>query len=366
MRAEYIKKLTDMMEYDAMLICPSEELLFFTGFSPMMCERFQGLFVKKDGSIFYLCNALYGGEIMAEVNGECPVYTWHDNEGMGKVYSILKDNGLWNCTIGVNSSAQAFNVLDIAENCNIKFVNGKPMLEEVRIRKTHEELENMRKAAKVADNVYDVVCGFIRPGITEGDIRDLMVNEMVKQGGGGSGMFCIVASGPNSGFPHYSSYDRVIEEGDCIVLDWGCAVNEMMSDMSRTVFVGSITDEQRRIYDIVDRSQLVGETTAKEGVNIPEIDIAARNVLAEYGYAETLVNRVGHGIGYSVHEGPYINQINHRPLEKGMCFSVEPGVYLAGRFGMRIENIVCIDENGETEILNKADRSLRVLDWWKK
>lgn len=365
MRSEYIKKLADMMEYDAALVCPSEELMFFTGFSPMICERFQGLFVKKDGSCFYLCNMLYGAEIREGLKGECPVYTWHDNEGMDKAYQILKEQGLWGSTIGVNSSAQAFNVLDIGQNCNIHFVNGKPLLEEVRIRKTHEELENMRKAAKVADNVYDVVCAMIRPGITEADIRDVMVNEMVKQGGG-SGMFCIVASGPNSGFPHYSSYDRVIEEGDCIVLDWGCAVNEMMSDISRTVFVGSITEEQRRIYELVDRSQLTGEAVAKEGVNISEIDIAARNVLAEEGYAETLVNRVGHGIGYSVHEGPYINQINRRPLEKGMCFSVEPGVYLAGRFGMRIENIVCINENGETEILNKADRGLRVLDWWKK
>ena len=90
------------------------------------------------------------------------------------------------------------------------------------------------------------------------------------------------------------------------------------------------------------------------------------HVLDEQGYAHTLVNRVGHGIGYSVHEGPYINQINHRHLERGMCFSIEPGVYLGGRFGMRVENIVCINEKGETEVLNKADRSLRVLDWYKK
>jgi len=366
MRTEYIRKLTAMMEYDAALICPSEELFFFTGFTPMMCERFQGLFVRRDGSCFYLCNALYGDEMRAGLKDACPVYTWHDNEGMARVYAILKEQGLHGATIGVNASAQAFNVLDIAEGCGIRFVNGKPLLEEVRIRKTHEELENMRHAARIADNVYDMICGVIRPGITEGDIKDAMVDSMVKQGGGGAGMFCIVASGPNSSYGHYNSYDRVIEEGDCIVLDWGCAYNEMMSDTSRTVFAGSITEEQRRIYELVNRSQLAGEAAAKEGVNIPEIDIAARNVLAEEGYAETLVNRVGHGIGYSVHEGPYINQINHRPLERGMCFSIEPGVYLPGRFGMRIENIVCINEQGETEILNKSDRSLRVLDWWKK
>lgn len=366
MRKEYVKKLIGMMDCDAMLICPSEELLFFTGFTPMQCERFQGMFIKKDGSFFYLCNILYEGEVKAGLKDACPVYTWHDNEGMDRVYSILKENGLWGSTIGVNSSAQAFNVLDIAKNCNICFVNGKAMLEEVRICKTHEELDKMRISAGVADSVYDKVCAMIRPGITEGEVRDFMVNEMAKQGGGGLDMFCIVGSGPNSSYPHYEGGSRVIEEGDCIVLDWGCAVNDMMSDTSRTVFVGSITDEQRRIYEIVDRAQLAGQAAVKEGVNIPEIDIAARKVIDEAGYGETLVNRVGHGIGYSTHEGPYINQINHRPLEKGMCFSIEPGVYLAGRFGMRIENIVCINEKGETEVLNKTDRSLRVLDWWKK
>ena len=339
MRTEYIKKLADMMEYDAMLISPSEELRFFTGFSPMMCERFQALFVKKSGECFYLCNTLYADEVAEGLKHQCPVYHWHDNEGMDKAYEILKNEGLEGKTIGVNSTAQAFNVLDIGKNCGITFVNGKPLLEEVRIIKTHEELENMRLSARVADSAFEKACAMIRPGITEAEVRDVIVGTMAEQGG------C---------------------NFDCIVLDWGCAINEMMSDLSRTVFVGSISDEQRRIYELVDRAQLTAQSTAREGAFIPDIDKAARDVLDEQGYAHTLVNRVGHGIGYSVHEGPYINQINHRHLERGMCFSIEPGVYLGGRFGMRVENIVCINEKGETEVLNKADRSLRILDWYRK
>lgn len=363
MRTEYIKRLTDMMEVDAVLISPSEELRFFTGFSPMQCERFQALFIKKDGSYFYLCNVLYRDEINAAMP-DCPCYTWHDNDGMDKVYAILREQGLAGKTIAVNSSAQAFNVLDIAKNCDIRLVNGKPLLEEIRIRKSHEELERMRRSAAVADSVFEVVCGMIRPGITEGAIRDVICGTMEKQGG--SDFDCIVASGPNGAYGHYNSYDRVIQEGDCIVLDWGCKLEEMTSDMSRTVFVGSITDEQRRIYELVDRAQLAGQAAAKEGAWIPDIDVAAREILDATEYHDTLPNRVGHGIGYSVHEGPYLTQKNERRLERGMCFSIEPGVYLPGRFGMRIENIVCINENGETEVLNKADRSLRVLDWWKK
>lgn len=106
----------------------------------------------------------------------------------------------------------------------------------------------------VADSAFEKACAMIRPGITEAEVRDVIVGTMAEQGG--CNFDCIVASGPNSGYPHYNSFDRVIQEGDCIVLDWGCAINEMMSDLSRTVFVGSISDEQRRIYELVDRAQL--------------------------------------------------------------------------------------------------------------
>ena len=365
MREDYLKKLVGMMDTDAILISPGEELLFFTGFTPMQCERFQALFVKKDGTMFYLANILYEGELRAAYGDAFPIHVWHDNEGLPKVYEILKAQGIENCSLAVNSTAQCFNVFHIADNLNLKLSDGKPLLEEVRIRKSHEELELMRRSAEIADSVFDKVCGFIRPGLTEGEVSQFMADVMNScpdshsRGG-------LVASGPNSGYPHYMGKDRVIEEGDCIVLDYGTSYKGMRSDMSRTVFVGSITDEQREIYDLVDRSQLAGQAAAVEGAWIPDIDKAGRDVLDEKGLAHTLVNRIGHGIGYSVHEGPYITQQNFRRLERGMCFSIEPGVYLPGKWGMRIENIVCINENGETEVLNKADRSLRVLDWYKK
>jgi len=364
MRRKYLDRLIEMMTMDAVMIAPGEELMFFTGFSPMHCERYQGLFVKKDGTMFYICNSLYKGELEAAFGDACPILDWHDNEGMEKVYRILRENGLEGKQIGVGGTAYAFNTLDVAHALQIDFVNGKSLIEEVRIRKDHEELDIMRASAAIADSVYDPVCNFIRPGITEGDVRDFMLDIMRRQGG--YEFDCIVASGLNSSYPHYSSFDRVIQEGDCIVLDWGCHYKELMSDTSRTVFVGSVTDEQREAYELVDRAQLAGEAAAKEGAFIPDVDIAARAVLDEKGLAHTLLNRVGHGIGYSVHEGPYINQINHRKLEKGMCFSIEPGVYRSGDYGIRIENIVCINESGETEPLNKTDRSLRILDWYKK
>ena len=363
MRKDYIKRLTELMrenKLDAMLISPSEELLFFTGLDLMLCERMQGLFVTAGGDCFYVCNDIYAGEVDEGVQGQLPIFSWHDNEGMFKaVDAAFAKYHLNGKTIAVNTAGQVCNILDIAERTGARFVNGRPLLEEVRIRKSHEELDNMRKSAAVADSVFEPVCRLIRPGVTEAQVRDLMTEIMTQAGG--SNLDVIVASGPNSSYPHYSRYDRTIAEGDCIVLDWGCAINGLMSDMSRTVFVGSITREMAEIYELVNRSQLTAQNAVKEGAWIPDLDRIAREVLDEKGLAHTLINLLGHGIGYSVHEGPYISQLNKRKLERGMCFSIEPGVYLPGRFGMRVENIMCVNEEGQPEVLNKSDRSLRVL-----
>ena len=363
LRKQYLDKLVLLLKekgLDAMLICPSEELKFFTGFSPTMCERFQGLFVKADGSLFYLSNLLYAGEMRQAFGSEAPVYTWFDCDGMlGPVGKILSEQGLCGKRIGVNSSAQAFNVLDIGQACHIDFVNGKELLEEVRICKNEDELQRLRETAAIASSVFPLVLKFIRPGIKEAQVRDFMFAEMARQGG--YNLWAIVGSGPNSSYPHYNGYDRVLQEGDCIVLDWGCEYKEMQSDISRTVFLGSITPEQREMYELSLRATLTAERAAVEGAFIPDIDAAARAVLDEKGLAHTLINRCGHGIGYMVHEGPYITACNPRRLERGMCFSIEPGVYLPGRFGMRVEDIVMINLEGETEIINTADRELHVI-----
>lgn len=363
MRSEYINKMVKMMadtDFSAMLICPSEEMDFFMGFVPMMCERFQGLFIKNTGEMFYICNLLYGEEIKKGFGGEIPVYTWFDGDVMTDVVAgILKENGLEGAVIGVNSSAQAFNILELMDKAGIVFKNGKPFLEEVRIHKTPEEMEYLRHAAKIADETFDTVIKKIAPGQTEAQVRDWLLEEMIKRGG--KDFDVIVASGPNSSYPHYSEFGRVIEKQDIIILDFGCGYNGLRSDISRTVFVGGITDEQRKVYEIVDRAQRKAQETAVEGVFIPDIDAAARDIIAEEGYDGTLVNRVGHGIGFMTHEAPDIKKSNPRYLEKGMAFSVEPGIYLAGHFGLRIENILMVNDKGETEVLNQASRDIIIL-----
>ena len=357
-----INKLAEQLKQsnlDGMLICPSQELLFLAGFTPSMCERFQALFVTSDGDTFFICNLLYKGEIEKAFGPAMKVYTWKDGESMTDVVKVaLAENGLSGASLGVNSTAPAFNVLEIMQDCNVNCVNGVPVIEEARIIKTEQEIADLRKAAQITDAAFTAVLNFIKPGQKEGDVLEFLSKHMTDAGG--THTWGIIASGPNSSYPHYHAYDRVIQDQDMMILDFGCRVNGLCSDMSRTVFIGGITDEQRKIYEIVNRAYEAAEKAAVTGAYIPDVDKAARDIIAAEGYGEAFLNRVGHGIGYMLHEAPDIKKNNHRNLEPGMAFSIEPGIYLAGKFGMRIENIVVATPDGN-EVLNKSGREIIII-----
>ena len=360
MRTDYLEKLTALLraeKWDAMLLCPSEELRFFAGFSPLMCERFQGLFLKQDGRMFYFCNLLTGEEVRAAAPDAFPVYTWFDNDIMTEeICRIFEKEGLTGGRIAVNSTAQAFNILDIAVATGTRFENGVPLLEQARICKTQQELDCLRRAAAIADQGFLHTLPHIRPGMTEGEIHDILVQEMEALGGSGAG--ALVASGPNAGYPHYSGSSRAVQPGDCIIMDFGCLYHGLHSDMTRTIFLEPVPAEARRLYWLLHSAQAAAEDAAREGAFVPDIDAAARAVLEKAGLAHTCTTRIGHGIGYMTHEAPYINAHNAIRLRRGMCFSIEPGIYLPGRLGIRIEDIVAIGHDGRREVLNRAEKRL--------
>ena len=362
MNKKYLDKLVNILnqkDMDAILVAPSEEMEFLMGHNTHICERFQALFIKNDGTYFYVCNLLTVGEVEAVLGPDVKVYGWFDGDGfIDTVRKALEENGLIGKTIGVNSTERAFLVLQIAEEVDVKFVNGKPLLEEMRMIKDEEELENLRIAARITDESYDELLEFIKPGMKESDIHKKM-NEIFKAKGAEVG-FTMVCSGPNSSYPHYNDDQRVIQEKDVIVLDWGCKYNNMCADMSRTVFIGGISDEERKIYEIVYESQESGVKAAVNGAYIPDVDKASREIIENAGYGDYFFTRLGHGIGYSVHEAPDIKASNKRNLEPGMVFSIEPGIYIAGKVGMRIEDIVAVTESGN-EVLNKASRDIKII-----
>ncbi|QSX06993.1 aminopeptidase P family protein [Sedimentibacter sp. zth1] len=361
-RKEYINKLVDILKkkkLDAMLICPSEEMEFLIGHNTHLCERFQALIIKNTGEYFYVCNLLTAAEIQEVLGESIKVYGWFDGDGyMDTVNKAFEENGLIGKTIGVNSTERACLILDIMENLDVKFINGKPMLEEMRIIKTNEEIENLRKASQITDETFLEILKFVKPGMKEVDVANFIDRTFIEKGAQPG--FTLICSGSNSALPHYPGNQRVIEKKDILLLDFGCVYNNMCSDMTRTIFIGGVTEEERKMYEYVLEANIAGESKAVEGAYIPDIDKAARDVVEKSGYGSTFITRLGHGIGYSIHEAPYIKQSNKRKLEKGMAFSIEPGIYRVGEFGIRIEDLVVITDNGR-EVINHASKEIIVI-----
>lgn len=360
MNQKYLKKLTDLMSdnnVEAMLVAPSEDMSFLLGFSPHMDERFQAFFLLQDGRYFYLVPKLNFEEMQNVLGKDTAIYQWDDGEGfLCKVKKAFEEFDLIGKTIGVNKSARAVNMLDMKETMDIKFVNGNEILEELRIIKSDDEIKKLRIAAKMADDVFADIIKFIKPGMTEDNIREKMEELFLEKGAEGLSFDTIIASGPNSSKPHYNEYSRVIQEKDIIIIDFGCIYKGFCSDTTRTVFVGGMTEKEKEVYNTVLQANLAGEEQAKSDVSAQSVDKAARDVIEKAGYGEYFITRTGHGIGSSVHEAPYIRSGNEQILREGMAFSVEPGIYIPNEFGVRIEDIVVVTKNG-VEVLNKSQKT---------
>ncbi len=362
MNEKYLKKLVEVMKkskVDAMLIAPSEELEFILGHTTFLCERFQALVINNSGDYFYICNMLTYNEMSAVLNKKHKIYGWYDGTGyIDVVKKAFEENDLIGKTIGVNSTERAFIILDMQQRLNVKFINGRPLLEQMRIIKTPDEIENMKIACRITDQTFNSIINYVKPGMSEGDIIEFIKNEFTKRGANFG--FAIIASGQNSSFPHYNECSRIIEKTDVLLLDFGCIYKGMSSDMTRTVFIGGATKEQIKTYNYVLKSEQIGIEKAVCGAYIPDIDKAARDVIDESGFGNTFVTRLGHGIGYTMHEAPDIKQSNKMYLEPGMIFSIEPGIYRANEFGVRIEDLVLCTPAGN-EILSHSNRDLIII-----
>lgn len=346
---------------NAMIVGPSSDLEYLTGLHFHPDERFKALFTLADGSFFHIIPELYYEEAREKLGEGAEIFVWSDSEGF--LAAVERAKALYNMedmAIGINDGVRAVDLLDIMECISTDFQNGSSVLENMRLIKSKEEGGYLKKAAELADWVMGETIKYIRPGLMERDIRKKIEEIFAACGSHGLSFDPIVASGPNTSRPHYNMDGRVIEEKDIIILDFGCRYNGFCSDISRTVFVGEPTEEQRKIFDIIVKANTDAEMLAGPGVTAGQVDAAARDVIKNAGYGQYFLNRTGHGIGMAVHEGPYIKEGNSQVLESGMSFSIEPGIYIAGRFGMRVEDIVLVTENGR-EVLNQYTKEIIIV-----
>ena len=246
---------------------------------------------------------------------------------------------------------------------NITLINS-PVLDEaierLRMIKTPEQLASLRRAQKITEDGFAHMLNFLRPGITERDAALEMEFFMRKQGAERVAFEFIVVTGEKTSMPHGVPGDKVIRRGDFVTMDTGVVIDGMHSDMTRTVAIGEVNDEQRKVYEIVRKAQETAIAAVHAGVACKAVDDAARDVIKAAGYGDYFGHSTGHGIGFQVHEAPNFSPMSTAIAEPNMVLSVEPGIYLPGRFGVRIEDLVCVTENG-CEDLTHANKELIIL-----
>ncbi|MGI6253489.1 MAG: M24 family metallopeptidase [Aminivibrio sp.] len=358
-RLEALTSELKALGLDALYLGPSTDLEYIAGLDTHPDERVRGLMVGSDGRCFAMTPLLYKEE-MVKAFGDVPYYAeWDDHEGFTDAFRRGCEHlGIVGGKIAFNDGVRAVDMLAIRDAMDLKMENGGAVLEPLRSRKDEEELALMREASRMADEVVGKLRDYIRPGMTERQIAQKIPDFFEEAGADDISFSPIVASGPNGSMPHYGGGRREIEENDIIILDLGGRYRSYCSDITRTLFTGIPTDEQKKVYEIVRQAQAAGEAAVVRGATGQDVDRAARRVIVDAGYGEYFFNRVGHGIGIAVHESPYIIEGNDRPLEPGNVFSVEPGIYLPGKFGVRIENLVAVKPDGTGEALNGFPRDL--------
>ena len=241
------------------------------------------------------------------------------------------------------------------------FPDASDVLAELRLRKDKAEVDAMRHAVKIAQDALEATLPTIKIGMTEREVASELVMQLLKHGSESEMPFApIVSAGPNSANPHASPTDRKLQPGDLLVVDWGAAYDGYISDLTRTFAVGEVDEEYQKIHRIVQEANAAGRAASKPGIPCAEVDKAARDVIEKAGYGKYFTHRTGHGIGMEGHEAPYMRGDNMQILEPGMAFTVEPGIYLTGRNGVRIEDNMIITESG-AESLSDMPREIRVV-----
>lgn len=234
------------------------------------------------------------------------------------------------------------------------------LIEKIRMIKMPEEVSILKAAAKIADDAFEHICGFIKAGHTELQISNELEFFMRRQGATSSSFDTIVASGLRSALPHGVATDKIVEQGDMITLDYGALYNGYISDITRTVAVGEPSEKMKEIYQIVLDAQILGVEKIGPGMTGIEADAIARDYIKSKGYGEAFGHSTGHGIGLEVHEGPGLSFKSQTVLEPGMAVTVEPGIYLPGIGGVRIEDDILITESGNERLTNST-KELRIL-----
>jgi Xaa-Pro aminopeptidase len=346
--------------FDAVLVTPGADLRYLTGYDALPLERLTCLVLLASGEPVLVVPTLERPAAEASPAGAMgiDIVDWPETDDPVALVAKLVPTAR---RVAVDDHMWAEKVLRFqAALPDAEHVLAGPVLRELRMRKSPAEVEALRVAAAAIDRVHARMGEWLRAGRTEHEVGHDIADAIIAEGHQRVD-FVIAASGPNSASPHHGGSDRAIEVGDPVVVDIGGTMpSGYCSDETRTYVIGGPPDEYVEVYETLRRAQAAAVESVRPRVTAESVDAAARDVLTAAGLGDYFVHRTGHGIGLETHEDPYIVAGNTRMLEPGMAFSIEPGFYLPGRFGARIEDIV-VTTDDRAERLNRRPRHLAIL-----
>jgi Xaa-Pro aminopeptidase len=350
------KLRTNLREADKFpyLISNLTNIYYLTGF-----EGSYGNLVIDDERTFFITDSRYteyAGSILPK-SIEIIQQNSDFSDSLKTILKIIKKRKLY-----VEQIIPLANYLSYKKQLkNIKILTGDDEVNFLRMIKDDGEIDNLRKAINLTDQCFSHLLKIIKPGIFEWDIAVEIEYFYRKNGCRRSSFDSIVASGKGSSMPHYiTSMTKKIENNDILLIDMGCVFNGYNSDLTRTVFIGNILSEFKKIYNIVRDAQEEAITKVKQGITAANLDKTARDLIGKNGYDWAFGHSLGHGVGLEVHESPYIKKRNPFRLKKNIPFTVEPGIYIPDKGGVRIEDVVIVNENG-CENLTASSKEIIVL-----
>ena len=350
-RVEKFEAALAQTECDAVLVTNLKNIYYLTGFSGTEAT----VFISKTRRIF-LTDSRYTLIAKGVVKGFDIIET---RDALGEIAKIIGDDKLEKIGFDDQVSYAYFKMLK-SVFAAYELIPMSSFIENLRMIKDEGEIATIRKACQISDQAFLDVLDFIKPGeTTELAVMNFLDARMRKLGASGASFDFIIASGYRSAMPHGVASEKVIQTGETLTMDFGCYYNHYVSDMTRTIHVGHVTDEEREIYDIVLRANKALIDQAKAGVSRIDFDRIPRQIINDAGYGTYFTHGIGHGIGLDIHEIPYFGK-SSEPIETGMVLTDEPGIYLDGKYGVRIEDDLVITETG-CEVLTLSPKELIVI-----
>jgi Xaa-Pro dipeptidase len=361
-RLQKIQEALRANDLDGIALLPGTNLFYLTGVSFHSTERtLIGLF-PAEGLAQMVIPTLECPKIRDRAPFEITFHTWDDGEGPDNSFlAAMASMGRSDARVGVEALTMRFQEIELFRKHapEMSLHSADKALAVARSIKDDAEIQQLRKAIEISENALAQTLATVRPGQTEREIANLVKREILAAGGEPS--FVLVQSGETTTQPHAEGGDRRVSAREPLLIDWGGAYGGYSADITRTFVMGSDPDQRLvEIHELVKAANLAGRNACGPGVPAQEVDRATRKVIADGGYGEFFIHRTGHGLGLDVHEDPYIVEGNTTPLEAGNVFTIEPGVYVPGLGGVRVEDDVVITTDG-VDCLTKFDRDLRIV-----